>query len=78
MAKVFKDAKQMGQLLRKRRRDLGWSQAVVGDMIGVSYQQVQKYEKGTNTPTLHRIGAVMGALNLNLSDFLVNPKKHLK
>ena len=35
-----------------RRMMLGWSQEKLGDSLGLTFQQIQKYEKGTN-----RIGA---------------------
>lgn len=41
-----------GEQLKKRRKELGMSQKVLADMLGVTFQQVQKYEKGLN-----RIGA---------------------
>jgi len=44
--------KHVGQRLRMRRLMLGMSQSNIGDALGVTFQQVQKYEKGTN-----RIGA---------------------
>ena len=38
----------VGARLRQRRRLLGMSQARLGDAIGISFQQVQKYERGAN------------------------------
>jgi transcriptional regulator with XRE-family HTH domain len=42
----------VGGRLRARRLALGMSQEKLGDALGISFQQVQKYEKGIN-----RIGA---------------------
>lgn len=42
----------IGRRVQKRRRELGLSQEKLGEQLGVTFQQVQKYEKGTN-----RIGA---------------------
>ena len=42
----------VGARLRQRRTLLGMSQTTLGDAIGVSFQQMQKYERGAN-----RIGA---------------------
>lgn len=44
--------KQVGARLKARRKMLGWSLTKVADHLGISYQQVQKYELGQN-----RIGA---------------------
>src|ERR1700686_5456788 len=42
----------VGNRVRLRRKMLGMSQGKMGDALGLTFQQVQKYEKGTN-----RIGA---------------------
>ena len=34
--------------LRLRRKELGLSQEKLGDKLGVTFQQIQKYEKGVN------------------------------
>src|SRR4030088_2510934 len=44
--------KYVGSRVRMRRIMLGMSQEKLGDALGLTFQQVQKYEKGTN-----RIGA---------------------
>ena len=44
--------KHVGSRVRMRRRMLAMSQQKLGDALGLTFQQVQKYEKGTN-----RIGA---------------------
>ena len=38
----------IGSRIRMYRKQLGLSQETVGEHLGVSYQQVQKYEKGEN------------------------------
>ena len=44
--------KHVGSRVRMRRRMLAMSQGKLGDALGLTFQQVQKYERGTN-----RIGA---------------------
>ena len=44
--------KHVGARVRMRRMMLSMSQEKLGDALGLTFQQVQKYEKGTN-----RIGA---------------------
>src|SRR6266542_981360 len=44
--------KHVGSRVRMRRMMLAMSQEKMGDALGLTFQQVQKYEKGTN-----RIGA---------------------
>ena len=44
--------KYVGSRVRMRRIMLGMSQEKLGEALGLTFQQVQKYEKGTN-----RVGA---------------------
>jgi transcriptional regulator with XRE-family HTH domain len=65
MAKPQADSidKHVGTRLRVRRRMLGLSQTYVGDAIGVTFQQMQKYESGVNrisASRLHQVAAVLG------------------
>jgi transcriptional regulator with XRE-family HTH domain len=53
----------VGSRVRMRRIMLGMSQEKLGDALGLTFQQVQKYEKGTNrigASRLHRIASVLG------------------
>lgn len=43
---------EIGQRVRASRRATGMSQEALGEALGLTFQQIQKYEKGTN-----RIGA---------------------
>jgi transcriptional regulator with XRE-family HTH domain len=56
---------QFGRNLRRLRSLAGISQAELGRRLGVSFQQVQKYESGANNvnvnvPTLCRLQAILG------------------
>lgn len=53
----------VGRRLRMRRTLLGMSQEKLGEAIGLTFQQVQKYERGANrisAGTLFRLGQVLG------------------
>lgn len=53
----------VGAAIADRRKGMGWSQAQLAERIGLSFQQVQKYEAGINrisASRLHRIAGVMG------------------
>jgi transcriptional regulator with XRE-family HTH domain len=55
--------RQVGQRVRMYRIKAGMSQHVLGKQLGVTFQQIQKYEKGTNrirTNRLHQISEVLG------------------
>jgi transcriptional regulator with XRE-family HTH domain len=52
----------VGARVRQRRMQIGLSQEKLGDKIGVTFQQIQKYEKGVNRiggSRLAQIAAVM-------------------
>jgi len=52
----------VGQRVRVRRTLLGLSQEKLGEAIGLTFQQVQKYERGANrisAGTLYRLGQVL-------------------
>jgi transcriptional regulator with XRE-family HTH domain len=54
--------KHVGSRVRMRRLMLGMSQEKLADAIGLTFQQVQKYEKGTNrmgSSRLHQIANVL-------------------
>ena len=40
--------KTIGSVIRMQRVKLGISQAELGNALGVTFQQIQKYENGTN------------------------------
>jgi len=53
----------VGNRVRMRRMFLGMSQEKLGEALGLTFQQVQKYEKGTNrigASRLHEIARVLG------------------
>lgn len=45
----------IGQRLRERRKELGMSQRQLGEMMGVSNQQLQKYENAENRIAASRL-----------------------
>jgi transcriptional regulator with XRE-family HTH domain len=53
----------IGARIRAGRRALGMSQTALADTIGITFQQLQKYERGVNRISavrLQRLAAVMG------------------
>ena len=45
----------MGAVIRQQRKLRGWSMESVARKLGYTYQQQQKYEKGVNVLTAHRL-----------------------
>lgn len=56
----------VGERLRAARLSLGLSQTELAQRLGLSYQQVQKYEVGTNGLSLSRALQMAGALGVTL------------
>jgi transcriptional regulator with XRE-family HTH domain len=58
-----------GQRLRALRKRRGFSQAALADAIGISFQQVQKYERGLNRMSVGRINIVANFFNVSVLYF---------
>ena len=59
--------------MRDGRIALGLSQEALGEKLGVSFQQVQKYEKGVNRVSAARLFEICKALKIPLSMFERDP-----
>jgi transcriptional regulator with XRE-family HTH domain len=59
----------VGSRLRLRRNMLGISQEKLGESLGITFQQVQKYEKGTNRVGASRLQAISSILGVPVSFF---------
>ena len=59
----------VGNRLRLRREMLKISQAKLASLLGVTFQQIQKYEKGTNRMGASRIWDMTSVLNVPVSYF---------
>ncbi|NLR99279.1 helix-turn-helix transcriptional regulator [Rhizobium sp. P38BS-XIX] len=59
----------VGSRVRTRRLMLGMSQERLAEQIGVTFQQVQKYEKGTNRIGASRLQAIASVLAVQVAFF---------
>ncbi len=59
----------VGARLRVRRTLLGMNQTTLGDTLGLSFQQVQKYERGTNRISAGRLFALSQMLDVPVEYF---------
>lgn len=64
--------RKIGERIRSRRLEIGMSQERLAHLIGVTFQQVQKYEKGVNRISASRLFEVSLALDLPVSHFFEN------
>lgn len=65
----------IGENLRKFRQARGWSQETLAVALGISFQQVQKYERGRNRISCSRLYDAANALSIHPSAFFdgLNP-----
>jgi transcriptional regulator with XRE-family HTH domain len=59
----------VGSRVRMRRILIGMSQEKLGDALGLTFQQVQKYEKGTNRIGASRLQAISNILGVPVDYF---------
>src|SRR6201990_1068391 len=60
----------LGERIRRRRRELGLSQSALGGKLGITFQQVQKYENGTNRVSATMLVKLSEALSLPVTEIL--------
>ena len=61
--------KEIGGRVRMRRISIGMSQEKLGDMLGLTFQQVQKYEKGMNRISVARLVEIAKILGVDIDFF---------
>src|SRR3981189_2698671 len=59
----------VGSRMRMRRMMLGMSQQKLGDALGITFQQVQKYEKGMNRISASRLQQASHILHVSAPFF---------
>jgi len=71
---------RVGKRVRRHRLMIGMSQETLGSRIGITFQQVQKYEKGTNRISVSRITQIAEALDVPVAllfdELDPKPSKH--
>jgi transcriptional regulator with XRE-family HTH domain len=61
---------EVGARVRARRRELRLSQSKLGDQLGITFQQIQKYERGTNRISASSLILISEALDCTPGDLL--------
>jgi transcriptional regulator with XRE-family HTH domain len=61
--------KHVGARVRMRRMMIGMSQEKLGEKLGITFQQIQKYEKGTNRVGASRLQQIAHSLSVPPSFF---------
>jgi len=60
----------LGSRIRLRRRELGLSQEQLSREVGITFQQVQKYEHGSNRVSFSRLVEIARALSCGVMDLV--------
>ena len=69
--------KHLGEMLKKRRLALGLTQTKVAKAINVTFQQIQKYEKGINGVSSTRLLQLSNYLKVPINYFFDNYTEYL-
>ncbi|MBI6549095.1 helix-turn-helix domain-containing protein [Xenorhabdus lircayensis] len=71
----------VGKRIQMKRKEIGVTAAELADRIGVSHQQLSRYERGTNKISLEHLVDISMALNTPvdwfLEDCFIPPKVHM-
>ncbi|HTP66630.1 MAG TPA: helix-turn-helix transcriptional regulator [Geobacteraceae bacterium] len=62
--------REIGEAIRRRRKELGISQEQLAEALEVSYQQVQRYENGANRLNVENLQIIAQVLSLPAASFL--------
>lgn len=60
----------LGARIRERRKTLGVTQTALAEAAGVTFQQIQKYERGFNRVSFSRLVDIAHALDCRVADFV--------
>lgn len=61
--------RRIGQRVRSRRLEISMSQERLAELLGVTFQQVQKYEKGVNRIAASRLFDIAASLDMPVARF---------
>jgi len=64
------DNQKIGNLIKKRRKELELTQQQLADMLGVSFKSVSKWECGNSIPDISILKKVSDVLNITIEDLL--------
>ena len=60
----------MGANIRRRRKALGISQTTLAEAVGLTFQQIQKYERGSNRVSFSRLVEIAHALDCRVVELI--------
>lgn len=69
--------KQIGKKIREIRKKQGISQMALAEKLGLSFQQIQKYEKGISKISVSRLFQIADALNVSILAFFEEDQQYM-
>ena len=66
--------KEIGEKIRQLRKGWGLSQIELAEKVGISFQQIQKYEKGVTRISVTRLHQISEALGVGVGSFFPEKK----
>jgi transcriptional regulator with XRE-family HTH domain len=60
---------EVGQRIKIQRLAAGLSQTALGENVGITFQQIQKYEKGANRVAIGRLTRIARVLDVSVNSF---------
>jgi transcriptional regulator with XRE-family HTH domain len=66
---VKQESRRIGELIKEARKARAMTQMGLAEVIGVSYQQVQKYENGKDSISVRRLQQIAKAVNAPITLF---------
>jgi transcriptional regulator with XRE-family HTH domain len=72
-------SKDIGLKIKTLRQQAGLSQEKLAEMVGVTFQQVQKYENGQTTLNVTKLQLIAEALEVSVTEFFsTEPTEHVR
>lgn len=68
--KIRMNSREIGDQIRRLRRERGISQTELAEKLGISFQQIQKYENGKSKISVDRIFQIVEVLDIPLYDLV--------
>jgi transcriptional regulator with XRE-family HTH domain len=73
----IKSAKEIGDRIKRRRKEVGITQEKLSEMLDVTYQQIQRYENGTNQLNTEKLQIIASVLGVSVSYFFEDFKERV-
>jgi len=71
----IKTSREIGEKIKRKRRELGMTQEELAVKLGVTYQQIQRYESGANKLNVENLQVIAGVMGTPVSYFFEDRNK---